>query len=103
MKNLLFILLLMGTINSYSQTKNDTLTDDEKKKIIAQKRYDELKKRSEKAKAMLNKSGTLKNDSTEYKNTDKEIMQRVIARYKAKEDSLASEKNKYLLTNPHIL
>jgi len=94
MKNLLFILLLMGTVNSYSQTKNDTLTADEKKKIIAQKRYDELKKRSEKAKAMLNKSGASRNDSTEYKNRDKEIIQRVIAKYQAKEDSLAAEKIK---------
>lgn len=94
MKNLLFILLLMGTINGYSQTKNDTLTANEKKKIIAQKRYEELKKRSEKAKAMLNKSATSQSDSTEYKNRDKEIMQNVIARYKAKEDSLAAEKNK---------
>lgn len=98
MKNLLFILLLIGTVNSYSQTKNDTLTAAEKKKIIAQKRYDELKKRSEKAKAMLNRSGTSTTDSTEYKNTDKEIMQRVIARYKAKEDSLVAERNK-IFTN----
>lgn len=94
MKKLPLILLLMLSFSSFSQTKSDTFSADEKKKIIAQKKYEELKKRSEKAKALLNRSGTSQSDSTQYKNRDKEITQNVIERYKLKEDSLAAEKNK---------
>lgn len=101
MKKISLLFFFILSISSFAQIQQEKeLTTEEKKKIIAQKRYEELKKRSERAKKTLeSQKNAFKNDTIDYGKRDQEIMKNIFDSYKSENDSLKKKEEIYQSIN----
>ena len=78
MKNLLYLPLLLVSINCFSQTKTDSLSADEKKKIKRELILKQMQQRKERAEAKLGKKKDQSIVKDSLRSNDKKIFERVM-------------------------